>query len=187
LNNDLRKLIEQIKKECNNCDAKINLISKIIISECTKHWDELTMEIKDKKGCDVNIFRHNGIAENNHRWSRMHTRRRTGRSRTTNDMAKYGALTAILSNFENEPYVKEVLADVDDFVYEILSVTEDEIKEAQKLIKPYHNEYLVSSDPKRIIILIDFIQIIEQNQDKKKVNVKGWLDQVEKSNGLMTP
>jgi hypothetical protein len=55
------------------------------------------------------------------------------------------------------------------------------------LIKPYHNEYLVSSDPKRIIILTDFIQIIEQNQDKKKVDVRGWLDQVEKSNGLMTP
>jgi len=55
------------------------------------------------------------------------------------------------------------------------------------LIKPYHNEYLISSDPKRIITLTDFIQIIEQNQDKKKVDVKGWLDQVEKSNGLMTP
>jgi hypothetical protein len=126
-------------------------------------------------------------AENNHRWSRMHTRRRTGRSRTTNDMAKYGALTAILSNLENEIYVKEVLADVKDFVYEILSITEDEIKEAQKLIKPYHNEYLVSSDTKRIIILIDFIKMLEQNEEKKKIDVKGWLNQVEKSNGLMTP
>ncbi len=187
INNDLRKLIEQIKKDCNNCDVKINSISKIIISECMEHWDELTKEIKDKNGSDVNIFRHNGIAENNHRWSRMHTRRRTGRSRTTNDMAKYGALTAILSNLENEIYVKEILADVKDFVYEILSVTEDEIKDAKKLIKPYHNEYLISSDPKRIIILNDFIQIIDQNQDKKKVDVKRWLDQVEKSNGLMTP
>jgi len=72
-------------------------------------------------------------------------------------------------------------------MYEILSITEDEISEAKKLIKPYHNEYLISSDPKRIIILTDFIQIIEQNQDKKKVDVKGWLDQVEKSNDLMTP
>jgi hypothetical protein len=187
LKNDLRKLIQQIKKDCNNCDIKINSISKIIISECTEHWNELTKEIKDKNGCDVNIFRHNGIAENNHRWSRMHTRRRTGRSRTTNDMAKYGALTAILSNLENEIYVKEVLADVEDFVYEILSVTEDEIKEAKKLIKPYHNEYLVSSDPKRIIILIDFIKMLEQNEEKKKIDVKRWLNQVEKSNGLMTP
>jgi len=114
INNELRKLIEQIKNECNNCGAKINSISKIIFSECTEHWDELTREIKDKNGHDVNIFRHNGIAENNHRWSRMHTRRRTGRSRTTNDMAKYGALTAILSNLENEIYVNEVLTDVED-------------------------------------------------------------------------
>jgi len=116
INNELRKLIEQIKNECNNCGAKINSISKIIFSECTEHWDELTREIKDKNGHDVNIFRHNGIAENNHRWSRMHTRRRTGRSRTTNDMAKYGALTAILSNLENEIYVNEILTDVEDFV-----------------------------------------------------------------------
>lgn len=187
LKNDLTKLIEQIKKDCNNCDVKINSISKIILSECTEHWDELTKEIKDKKGRDVNIFRHNGIAENNHRWSRMHTRRRTGRSRTTNDMAKYGALTAILSNLENEQYVKEVLANVKDFVYEIISISEDEIKEAKKLIKPYHNEYLISSDPKRINILIDFIKMLEQNEEKKKIDVKGWLNQVEKSNGLMTP
>ena len=102
-------------------------------------------------------------------------------------MAKYGALTAILSNLENEIYVKEVLADVKDFVYEILSITEEEIKEAQKLIKPYHNEYLFSSDTKRIIILIDFIKMLEQNEEKKKIDVKGWLNQVEKSNGLMTP
>jgi len=32
-------------------------------------------------------------------------------------MAKYGPLTAILSNLENELYVKEVLVDVQDFVY----------------------------------------------------------------------
>ena len=117
----------------------------------------------------------------------MHTRRRTGRSRTTNDMAKYGALTAILSNLENEIYVKEVLADVDDFVHKIRCVTEDEIEEAKKLIKPYHNEYLFSSDSKRINTLNDFIKIIEQNKEKKTVDIKGWLDQVEKSNGLMTP
>jgi hypothetical protein len=182
IKNDLRKLIEQIKKDFNNKESKINSISKIIISECTEHWDELTSEIKDKKGRDVNIVRHNGIAENNHRWSRMHTRRRTGRSRTTNDMAKYGALTAILSNLENEIYVTEVFEDVEDFVYELLCVTENEIEDARKLIKPYHNEYLISSDPKRITILTDFIKMLEQNEKKKNVDVKEWLNQVEKSN-----
>jgi hypothetical protein len=55
------------------------------------------------------------------------------------------------------------------------------------MIKPYHNEYLVSSYPKRINILIDFIKMLEQNEEKKKIDVKGWLNQVEKSNGLMMP
>jgi len=55
------------------------------------------------------------------------------------------------------------------------------------LIKPYHNEYLVSSDPKRITILTDFIKLLEQNEENKNVDVKGWLNQFEKSNGLMTP
>jgi hypothetical protein len=70
---------------------------------------------------------------------------------------------------------------------EKLVMTEDEIKEAKKLIKPYHNEYLVSSDPKRITILTDFIKLLEQNEENKNVDVKGWLNQFEKSNGLMTP
>ena len=62
------------------------------------------MEVKDKSGNPVKIVRHNGIEERSHRWSRMHTRRRTGRSRTTKEMAKYGALLAVLSNLENEAY-----------------------------------------------------------------------------------
>lgn len=60
------------------------------------------MEVKDKFGNPVRIVRHNGIEERGHRWGRMHTRRRTGRSRTTNEMEKYGALLAVLSNLENE-------------------------------------------------------------------------------------
>ncbi len=61
-------------------------------------------------------------------------------------MGKYGALTAILSNLENDIYVQEVLGDIKDFVYELASIAEDELEAARNLIKPYHNDFLVSSD-----------------------------------------
>jgi len=63
-----------------------------IVGEFRGHWDELIVEVKDKSGNALKIVRHKGIEELGHRWSRMHTRRRTGRSRTTKEMVKYGAL-----------------------------------------------------------------------------------------------
>jgi hypothetical protein len=42
----------------------------------------------NKNGKEIKIVRNNGIEELNHRWSRMHIRRRTGRSRTTKEMEK---------------------------------------------------------------------------------------------------
>jgi len=57
--------------------------------------EELFVKVMNKKGDEIKIVRNNGIEELNHRWSRMHIRRRTGRSRTTKEMEKYGALLAV--------------------------------------------------------------------------------------------
>ena len=76
----------------------------------------LFYHVKDNPGNVVEIMRDNNIEERSHRWSRMHIRRRTGRTKTTNDMAQYGALTAIFSNLESETYVNEILSDVKDFI-----------------------------------------------------------------------
>lgn len=187
IKDSMQKLLDKIKKETNVKDKRITTVSGIIISECTEHWEELTGEIKDLKGNDVRVVRHNGMLENNHRWSRMHARRRTGRSRTTNDMAKYGALTAVLSNLENEIYVKEVLGNIPDFVYELRSIGEDELAEAKKLIKPYNNGFLVQSGVDRILLLHDFITILDRSERKDKVDVKNWLNRVEWANPLLTP
>ncbi|MBW6471024.1 MAG: hypothetical protein K0A90_07370, partial [Methanosarcinaceae archaeon] len=83
----------------------------------------------------LDVVRHNALEELNHRWSRMHIRRRTGRSKTTKEMTKYGDLLAVLLNLENEDYVKTVLGDVDDFVRELQNVTDEELKEARQLIR----------------------------------------------------
>ncbi len=158
-----------------------------IVGEFRGHWDELIVEVEDKFGNPVKIVRHNGIEERAHRWSRMHTRRRTGRSRTTNEMAKYGALLAVLSNLENEVYVKEVLAGVKDFVYEMQNITSEEIKEAKKLIKPHQQKLLVRSDKKRAVLLQEFVEILERSGNKSDSVVERWLSKLAKSNPKMTP
>lgn len=183
---NLQKLFKKIKGEADEWDKKVRNISNTIIRECVVHWEELTAEIKDENGNDVQIARNNGIVENNHRWSRMHTRRRTGRNRTTNDMAKYGALTSVLSNLENEIYVKEVLADVGDFVYKMQSISKEEIEDAKKLIQVNHKDPLVKSDQKRIGILHEFITILDQSMGKEKVDVGTWLNKLEYANHRMT-
>ena len=128
----MEKTLDRIKREGSEIEGELLSQSKEIIRQFKKHWDELFEEVYTRNGNPIKIVRHNGIEERNHRWSRMHTRRRTGRSRTTNEMAKYGALLSILSNLENKFYVEEVLADVKDFVYELQNITPEEIKAAKR-------------------------------------------------------
>jgi hypothetical protein len=102
-------------------------------------------------------------------------------------MAKYGALLAVLSNLENEVYVKEVLAGVKDFVYEMQNITSEEIKEAKKLIKPHQQKLLVRSDKKRAVLLQEFVEILERSGNKSDSVVERWLSKLAKSNPKMTP
>jgi hypothetical protein len=179
IKSSLQDLFIKIEKETDVKDKKIIEVSKIIIHECREHWEELTGEIKDTNGNDVRVVRHNGIVETNHRWSRMHARRRTGRNRTTNDMAKYGALTAVLSNLENKFYVENVMGDVSDFIYELQSIGWEELEEAKKLIKPHRNEFLISSDSERVSLLHEFVTILEHSDKKDKIDVNEWLIKLE--------
>ena len=91
----------------------------------------------------------------------MHIRRRTGRNRTTLEMEKYGALLAVFSNIENEEYIKTVLDDVKDFVWEMQEVTESEVLEARRLIRTFPQSPLIRSDSERPEILMEFIGLID--------------------------
>jgi len=102
-------------------------------------------------------------------------------------MAKYGALLAVLSNLENELYVKEVLADVTDFAYGMQNITSEEIKEAKRLIKPHQQKFLVSSDKKRAVLLQEFVEILEQPENNSDATFKRWFSKLAKSNPKMTP
>ncbi len=152
--------IMKIKDEGRKLGGEFVEISMKIFQNCYDHMDELFVEVKDVNGKEIRIIRHNGIEELNHRWSRMHIRRRTGRNRTTTEMEKYGALLAVFSNIENEDYVKTVLADVKDFIKEMQDVTGKELLEARKMIKTFPQSPLIRSDAERPGILKEFIKLI---------------------------
>ncbi|MEA3293785.1 MAG: hypothetical protein U9P81_02250 [Euryarchaeota archaeon] len=143
---------------------------------------------QDWKYRKTDVVRHNALEELNHRWSRMHIRRRTGRSKTTNEMTKYGALLAVLSNLKNEDYVKTVLGDVNDFVMELQNVTDEELQKARQLIRKFPQHPLVKSDVKRSEILRDFVVLVEDEyNDVPEADISRWLSNFIDTDARMTP
>jgi hypothetical protein len=178
----LKTILDRIVREGTELDGGFHTAAKNIAGQFQNHWDELLAEVYDRKGNHVEIVRHNGIEERSHRWSRMHTRRRTGRSGTTNDMAKYGALLAVLSNLENKTYVDEVLLDVKDFVYEMQNITSEEINDAKKLMKIHARKQIVRSDKTRVSLLREFVDLLECSEEQNDRALEGWLCKLKKSN-----
>jgi hypothetical protein len=118
----------------------------------------------------------------------MHIRRHTGRSKTTKEMTKYGALLAVLSNLENEDYVKTVMDDVDDFVRELQNVTDEELQEARQLIRKFPQLPLVKSDVKRPEILRDFVALVEDAyRDVTDADISVWLSNFIGTDAGLTP
>lgn len=175
LRTKLKQVLKKIENESSGLDDEFQKVSEKIHKICQDHMEELFVQVKDKDGKEMKIVRHNGVEELNHRWSRMHIRRRTGRSRTAKEMTKYGALLAVISNLENETYVKEVLTDVEDFVVEMQSITNEEIQEARKLIRKHPRRPLVYSDKKRPELLQRFIEILENSDENSEKSIEGWL------------
>ena len=184
---ELNKTILKIRDEGKKLGGEYIAISEKICENCENHMEELFVKVMNKKGKEIKIVRNNGIEELNHRWSRMHIRRRTGRSRTTKEMEKYGALLAVFSNIENENYINEVLGDVVDFVREMQNVAEEEIQEARKLIRTFPQCPLIRSDERRPVILREFIAIIrDEIEDISDLDIEKWLKNF-KTEDLLTP
>ncbi len=184
---EFNDVIMKIRDEGRNLGGGYEEISKRIFQNCKDHMDELFVEVKDVNGEEIRIIRNNGIEELNHRWSRMHIRRRTGRSRTTMEMEKYGALLAVFSNIENEEYIKTVLDDVKDFIWEMQEITESEILVARRLIRTFPQSPLIRSDSKRPGILMEFIGLIDDAfEDVLDGDVEDWLSNFY-TDAIMTP
>ena len=186
-----RKTIEammKIRGEGRKIGGDLRMVSEKIYENCQSHMDELFVEVVNNEGEILDVVRHNALEELNHRWSRMHIRRRTGRSKTTKEMTKYGALLAVLSNLENEDYVKTVLGDVGDFVRELQNVTDEEIQEARRLIRKFPQNPLVKSDVKRPEILREFVALVEDEfNDVHDADISMWLSNFIDTEVILTP
>ena len=179
---DLMVVLSDIENESSEYEGELFRAARQITNNCRQHADELFVEVKDHSGNVVEIVRDNNLEERGHRWSRMHIRRRTGRTRTTNEMAHYGALTAIYSNIENETYVREVFSEVKDFIRVMQDITREEICESWILIKPYESKEMVRSDVKRSEFLKRFVTLLEEG-----CSVEDWVFKLNLSNRIMTP
>jgi hypothetical protein len=167
----------KIREEGRKIGGDLGKASEKIYENCQSHIDELFVEVVNNEGEILN-----------HRWSRMHIRRRTGRSKTTKEMTKYGALLAVLSNLENEDYVKTVLCDVDDFVRELQNVTDEELQKAKQLIRKFPQHPLVKSDVRRPEILRDFIALVEDEfDDVPEADISRWLSNFIDTDARLTP
>ncbi len=183
----MKKTILKIRDEGRKLGGEYIAISEKICENCENHMEELFVKVMNKNGEEIKIVRNNGIEELSPRWSRMHIRRRTGRSRTTKEMEKYGALLAVFSNIENENYISKVLKDVLDFVRDMQNIAEEEIQEARKLIRTFPQCPLIRSDARRPVILREFISIIrDEIEDISDMDIEKWLKNF-KTEDLLTP
>ena len=130
-----------------------------------------------RKGNIINVVRHSGIEEIGHRWSRMHIRRRTGRSQAAKEMGMFGALTAILSNMENKHYTEKVLSWI-DFMKEFSSITREETDQARKLIRPNPCDPIIRNDRRRMPVLCDLVKILEAHEKLPADELKAWVESV---------
>ncbi len=72
-------------------------------------------------------------------------------------MTKYGVILAVLSNLENEDYVKTVFGDVEDFGRDLQNVTDEKLHISKvRLIRKFSQCPLIKSDVKRPEILFGF-------------------------------
>ena len=168
--------LKKIVAEGSSLSDELKRTSLIFENRIKTHYDELFAQVKGADGAPVDVVRHNGVEEIGHRWSRMRTRRRTGRSGTSREMAMYGALLAVFSNMWNTHYAA-ALSEM-DFAGEMCSVTGREMAEARKLIRPNPRVPIVRNDGDRCTLLHEFIKIIEKYDTGMEGHMKRWVSAV---------
>ncbi len=128
---DLVSVINEIAYQGTKSGSYLERKSMVIKNRVEAHLDELTAPVVGTDGKIIDIVRHNGVEEIGHRWSRMHIKRRTGRSQTSAEMAKYESLLAVLSNIENKVYIQKVIAKM-NFVEELADLSKKRSRRGQE-------------------------------------------------------
>ena len=173
----LNRTLSGIIEEGKFAGGELKRISGIFRKRVNDHILDLLSPVVGKNSKQINVVRHKGIEEIGHRWSRMHIRRRTGRSQTTREMTMYGALTAVLSNIENKHYSEKVLSKI-DFLKEFSSITKEEIDNAGKLIRPNPRVPIIRNDRERKPVLAALVKILEINHNLPGKDLKAWVKSI---------
>ncbi|MHB8358505.1 MAG: hypothetical protein ACYDCP_03255 [Thermoplasmataceae archaeon] len=92
-------------------------------------------------------------------------------------MAKYGALTAALSNIENWYNIEKVLSK-SDFLKEFTSVTEEEMDNARRHIRQNPREPVIRKDRERKPVLATLVKILEANDDLQAKELNAWVKSI---------
>ncbi len=177
ISSDIENVLRIIEEEGEFAGGELKRISRIFGKSVDDHRDELLSPVYGKDGNMIDVVRHNGVEEIGHRWSRMHVRRRTGRSATTSEMTMYGALTAVLSNVNNAAYIDKVLKDM-DFLREFSSITDPEMEEARRLIRPNPRRPIIRKDKYRKGRLESLVSILEKSYDPQAWEINQWVESI---------
>ena len=180
---DLRELIEIIATNGEEKGGILQKKSKIITEDFNKRWEGLFVELRDTKGNYIPLRRDNNIDEQAHRWIRMGFRRRTGRSRTQNELYQLGSLLAYFSNLFNENYRRIVLDEKDGPLMGLLALDWEGLPfERRKLFLFSDGVNVPLKDDKRAELIIDFMQNTRGGSDD------GYLEKwLKKMNDLICP
>ena len=174
---ELDRELSAIRKEAEFTGGELERVYGIFSNRIENHRKELLSPVTGRDGRIIDVVRHNGIEEIGHRWSRMHIRRRTGRSQTAKEMGMFGALTAVLSNIENNYYNERVLSGI-DFMKEFPSITKEEMDQARKLIRPNPREPIIRKDKERKPVLDALVKIFETHEELPAEELKAWVESI---------
>lgn len=89
----------------------------------------------------------------------------------------FGALTAVLSNIENNYYNERVLSGI-DFMKEFPSITKEEMDQARKLIRPNPREPIIRKDKERKPVLDALVKIFETHEELPAEELKAWVESI---------
>ncbi len=171
----LEEVLDEIELEAQRLDGYYPKVASKMRKMIAVHRHELFVHVTDSKGTDVSFSRDNNFLERNHRWGRMHCRRRTGKSMTRREMDAHGALNAIFSNLFNETYVTKVLGDVKDLGMAFHQIDYREVREFLKELQRRRKGHILPvKDSDRGDLLKSLVETLEYD-DVSCGRINEWI------------
>ena len=180
MKNSLTLLICQIQTQAKGLGQPFIVKSNMIINDLKNKWNELFINLEDSDGNYIPIHRTNNLNEPAHRWLRMRIRRRTGKSRTENEMFQVGPLLAIYSNFYNEEYRKIVCDGINNLAEEFGKLDWNQLRMQRKVLFINNDGLRIPVyDKTREKLVYEFLENIKEKHTVKDHYLDQWLNRMD--------